>query len=1512
MNKSILILLLAIASLSTLFAEGTREVAPNGTITVDGNTTTDIAALHLNNSNFNNFAAYDNPDVTSRLHIHISDPANEQILLGFSIGHLNGNFNNAALVDFEYRIKDPNGNIIFGPISITMMSDGPGIINSWAQGFNGPQELGNAAGYDALEVSSSDLLSQGFAGSGDYYIEFDGIDENEFLIDFWDITVVDNTNATQTEKKGRIWTNNWSFFAINDFGFPNRPFNGSFFVCAPDPADPDAAFITKIDFNDSGFQPAAFNIAFNSFGIRNTGDIASDRRSVELENATLSEYPIFLNDPVDICRTAEQGELTFEGISRCDIQDFCIKLASTKAGQVDVLLDFDGQDDVFTPNTADVLISVNIDPTEVNIPTCIDWDGIDGLGNLLQEDMTSEIPIFVTFAQGIYHFPIYDAELMFNGFDIETIRPAGPKPMLFYDDSNITSISGSGEPPVQLAGCDLPCHRWSNYTSNAITGFGNLNTINSWWFSTQTSTKDVFALPALYTCDITGNDVICDGDEALLNLDLDLLPNGSMPLDIESIIWTGPSIIGSNIGEEITIGESGTYESIITYLTALGDTCNLSCTKQIEVLTSSESQIDTTINFGEDVIINNTTYNTDGTFVQTLTATNGCDSILTIIVSVLFTEVELFCEVTGPNGLCVGETANLSLNITQSPINAPQPEITSISWTGPGIVNSNTGETITISLPGIYSATIQYLDQMGNTQSTECSIEVADNQNTFFLIDTSFFLGESATFNGETYSESGINEQVLSNAQGCDSTITIVVNVIEPLYECFITGENMICVDEIATLTASTNIIPPNSPIPPITEINWVGPGTSVTGNPIDVNQTGTYTATVFWNNAIGELRSTVCTHDLIVNEISEDSITVLLLEGDSVTINGETFREEGQFMQSLTADNGCDSLLTIDVVIEEAIITYEMEDCKSSDYSLLTATPQAELDCGMIIGGNIFRENPNVNAHSCTPGVDGGIAMCVSSLDTCDYVADSEMAIRFDILIEPDDGEEITLSGIDFFQQAPPSFEWIVGTTGRNNFPTLYGIRVLKNGVEIFREADLQTNFIWTREVFSFINNDEFTTDDTAVYSFELLPYCLIGFDAPVTAWDIDNLNVRAACSEESNRSSIAGILTDDQSRPMSDVDIRMRYGTEEAQVITSQTTTDGSYAFEYLPMNRPYEITPYYNEDHLNGVSTLDIIHIQRHILGVEYIRTPEKMIAADINNSQSITAIDIIELRKLILGIRDDFADNTSWRFSSTEQQLSMDYAWNIVEDLTTKLDERQENINFYGIKIGDVNGDVTEVTKSASLPIKLNYKVNQSTTGQQQIDFYTSENMEIAGLQMSLKNIGSMESLQSDLFDVNGHYFINDEQLTLSLNEPVLQSITAGQVLFSVVLNESQEFDSMLSEGQLNSEIYEGNDLVKRTIELYSNEVLGIDESLKAYPNPFSEETIVSFAAQGREKASFSFYNVSGRLLYSQNVKENNGLFQLKLNQSMLGVNSGIIYCIAKTGNKIENIKLLLIK
>jgi hypothetical protein len=129
-------------------------------------------------------------------------------------------------------------------------------------------------------------------------------------------------------------------------------------------------------------------------------------------------------------------------------------------------------------------------------------------------------------------------------------------------------------------------------------------------------------------------------------------------------------------------------------------------------------------------------------------------------------------------------------------------------------------------------------------------------------------------------------------------------------------------------------------------------------------------------------------------------------------------------------------------------------------------------------------------------------------------------------------------------------------------------------------------------------------------------------------------------------------------------------------------------------------YTIVPGKDNDPLNGVSTFDLVLINKHILGLEPLSTPYKMIAADANNSRSITTFDIVELRKLILGIYTELPNNTSWRF--VDEAYSFPNASNPFQDIfpeTVQLADLQSNksdIDFVSVKVGDVNNNAVTST------------------------------------------------------------------------------------------------------------------------------------------------------------------------------------------------------------------------
>lgn len=96
--------------------------------------------------------------------------------------------------------------------------------------------------------------------------------------------------------------------------------------------------------------------------------------------------------------------------------------------------------------------------------------------------------------------------------------------------------------------------------------------------------------------------------------------------------------------------------------------------------------------------------------------------------------------------------------------------------------------------------------------------------------------------------------------------------------------------------------------------------------------------------------------------------------------------------------------------------------------------------------------------------------------------------------------------------------------------------------------------------------------------------------------------------------------------------------------------------YAFADLNKDENYLIVPVRNDETMNGVSTQDIIKIQKHILGQVYIDNPYRLIAADVNKTNSITASDITEIRRLVLGASEGFSKAKSWTFVPSSYQFA----------------------------------------------------------------------------------------------------------------------------------------------------------------------------------------------------------------------------------------------------------------
>jgi thiol-disulfide isomerase/thioredoxin len=145
----------------------------------------------------------------------------------------------------------------------------------------------------------------------------------------------------------------------------------------------------------------------------------------------------------------------------------------------------------------------------------------------------------------------------------------------------------------------------------------------------------------------------------------------------------------------------------------------------------------------------------------------------------------------------------------------------------------------------------------------------------------------------------------------------------------------------------------------------------------------------------------------------------------------------------------------------------------------------------------------------------------------------------------------------------------------------------------------------------------------------------------------------------------------------------------------------TDSTGAFDFsspLTTNITYELTAEKNNDsYTNGLSTADLILISRHILGIDTFTTPEQRLAADADRNSKITTLDLIQLRKLIIGQAVELQNQPPWifinpayQFITPHRPFSETYDGEASEVL---IDFSQPStLNFTGIKIGDVNNSV----------------------------------------------------------------------------------------------------------------------------------------------------------------------------------------------------------------------------
>lgn len=409
----------------------------------------------------------------------------------------------------------------------------------------------------------------------------------------------------------------------------------------------------------------------------------------------------------------------------------------------------------------------------------------------------------------------------------------------------------------------------------------------------------------------------------------------------------------------------------------------------------------------------------------------------------------------------------------------------------------------------------------------------------------------------------------------------------------------------------------------------------------------------------------------------------------------------------------------------------------------------------------------------------------------------------------------------------------------------------------------------------------------------------------------------------------ALGGNVKTEDAEPVQDVQVELRATTGlPSQMITGN---DGRYAFEGLYFNKNYQVVPKRSGDWMNGVSTLDLVIIQQHVMGVKPLNSMYKLIAADIDHSQEVNVVDLVELRKLILGIYDKLPANASWRFAD-KTSIDNRYPFAIREILEMKgLLQSGLNHDFVGIKIGDVNQSVTAhnllgtesrnnenewvlAVDDLEMQAGQTYEVPvRDAAGGFLLGYQFTFGLDPLALEFAGYKSGSVR-LDPSNFGLN---HLDQGWISTSWNIEPVQSLKKDETLFTILLkaktkvrlSEALSIHSRLTP----AEAYSNPDETK-SIRLQFTSPPAASGKMVLHqnnPNPFKLHTLIGFELPRAGTVVLTITDISGKNLKVIRGEYGTGYHQVRIDKTELP-GSGVMYYKLASGDQVLVKKMVVVE
>ncbi len=333
-------------------------------------------------------------------------------------------------------------------------------------------------------------------------------------------------------------------------------------------------------------------------------------------------------------------------------------------------------------------------------------------------------------------------------------------------------------------------------------------------------------------------------------------------------------------------------------------------------------------------------------------------------------------------------------------------------------------------------------------------------------------------------------------------------------------------------------------------------------------------------------------------------------------------------------------------------------------------------------------------------------------------------------------------------------------------------------------------------------------------------------------------------------------------------------------------QQNTDQNGKYTFLDIqHQDFYIHTSKNDDITNGVSTMDIVLIQRHILGLKPLNSPYKLLAADVNNSNSITAKDISDLRRAILGIITEWPNQTqTWKFIKADQVFANPaQPWNPQTRIeSNELTDVLDQLNFMGIKTGDVDlsADVNAnhgALNRAAMKWTVYYNLVTSKDNVIEVELFAGSDLVLDGLQFGIQVPASDYKLNAVVDGAisldKEQYVWRDGMFKLSWVPEKKKMIMQGERLLTLQFQGtslSGSFTGMEMINGFRSEAYSKEEALQIVLQQHQGDHNG-DRRMTVQglvPNPFSVSSVLHFRMPEASMVSMKIYDPTGKEVFAR--------------------------------------------